>query len=179
MLTPRRNPTALLTLRAALCAVVCAAFGTVLLAPLPAAHAAAASAVPPHRPVVLVHGHNADPGVRGSLRTDLRAAGYTDAELFSWGYDTHRSVNEVLAGQLGAYVDRVRRQTGAERVDVVSHSFGSLVSRWYATHGGGTATVDRWVSLAGPHHGTATAWACSLWDRACRDMSRTRTRCGT
>ncbi|WP_420080872.1 esterase/lipase family protein [Streptomyces sp. JL4002] len=122
-------------------------------------------------PVVLVHGYNADPGVWGALRADLRAAGWTDAQLFSWGYDTHLSVNEVLAGRLAAYVEQVRRETGAARVDVVAHSFGSLVSRWYVKFGGGAAAVDHWVSLAGPNRGTSTAWACALWDQACRDMT--------
>ncbi|MFF4320111.1 esterase/lipase family protein [Streptomyces sp. NPDC001568] len=163
MLTPRQTILALLAL--------CAA----LLAPLPA-HAATGG--PPvgapaaaRNPVVLVHGYNADPGVWGSLREDLKADGYTDSELFSWGYDTHQSVNEVLSGRLAAYVDQVRRQTGAARVDIVGHSFGSLVSRWYVKHGGGGATVGRWISLAGPNHGTSTAWACALWDQACRDMT--------
>ncbi|MEV6688477.1 triacylglycerol lipase [Streptomyces sp. NPDC053429] len=160
MLTPRQGLPALLTL----CLTLCAAF----LAPSPA-RAAPRTAV--RNPVVFVHGYNADPGVWGSLREDLRADGYADAELFSWGYDTHRSVNEVLAGQLGAYVDQVRRQTGAARVDIVGHSFGSLVSRWYVKYGGGTAAVAHWVSLAGPNHGTSTAWACALWDQACRDMT--------
>ncbi|GAA1580583.1 esterase/lipase family protein [Streptomyces globosus] len=150
---------------AAAAAALCAA----LLAPAPAR--AAVPAPPPHRPVVLVHGYNADPGVWGPLRAHLRAAGYADSELFSFGYDTHRSVNEVLAGRLGAYVEEVRRATGADRVDVVSHSFGSLVSRWYVKFGGGEGAVDRWVSLAGPNRGTTTAWACALWDQACRDMT--------
>ncbi|MFE2551004.1 esterase/lipase family protein [Streptomyces sp. NPDC059355] len=156
MLTPRQRLLALLTL--------CLA----LLAPFPAR---AATPVQPHNPVVFIHGYNADPGVWGGLREDLRAAGYADSELFSWGYDTHRSVNEVVAGQLGAYVDQVRRQTGAAKVDIVAHSLGSLVGRWYVKFGGGTATVDHWVSLAGPNHGTSTAWACALWDQACRDMT--------
>ncbi|MER7513983.1 alpha/beta fold hydrolase [Streptomyces lavendulae] len=133
-----------------------------LLAPLPA-HAQDAPAAP-RVPVVFVHGYNADPGVWGALREDLRADGYADSELFSWGYDTHQSVNEVLSGRLAAYVDQVRRQTGAARVDIVGHSFGSLVSRWYVKFGGGAAAVDHWVSLAGPNHGTSTAWACALWD---------------
>ncbi|MFD3873879.1 esterase/lipase family protein [Streptomyces sp. NPDC058623] len=164
MLTPRQTILTLLAL--------CAA----LLAPLPA-HAAAggaqAGAAPAavRNPVVLVHGYNADPGVWGSLREDLKADGYTDSELFSWGYDTHQSVNEVLSGRLAAYVDQVRRQTGAARVDIVGHSFGSLVSRWYVKYGGGGATVGRWISLAGPNRGTSTAWACALWDQACRDMT--------
>lgn len=161
MLTPRQRLLALL----ALCLP--------LLVPLPAHAADAASSVrgTPRVPVVFVHGYNADPGVWGALREDLRADGYTDAELFSWGYDTHQSVNEVLSGSLAAYVDQVRRQTGAARVDLVGHSFGSLVSRWYVKYGGGTGTVDHWVSLAGPNHGTSTAWACALWDQACRDMT--------
>ncbi|MFD4315611.1 esterase/lipase family protein [Streptomyces sp. NPDC058548] len=125
-----------------------------------------------HTPVVFVHGYNADPGVWGGLREDFKADGYTDAELFSFGYDTHRSVNEVLSGELAAYIEGVKRQTGAARVDLVSHSFGSLVTRWYAKHDpAGQVSVAHWASLAGPNHGTSTAWACALWDQACRDMT--------
>ncbi|XUM05326.1 esterase/lipase family protein [Streptomyces venezuelae ATCC 10712] len=123
-------------------------------------------------PVVFVHGYNADPGVWGGLRADLRADGYSDAELFSFGYDTHRSVNESLSGALAAYVEGVKRQTGASRVDLVAHSFGSLVTRWYVKFDpAGQTSVAHWVSLAGPNHGTSTAWACALWDQACRDMT--------
>ncbi|MEU6755733.1 triacylglycerol lipase [Streptomyces sp. NPDC046685] len=164
MLTTRQGTLALLTL--------CLA----LLAPFPAhgadrAGAAASGRAAPRNPVVLVHGYNADPGVWGALREDLRADGYDDAELFSFGYDAHQSVNEVLSARLAAYVEDVRRRTGAARVDVVSHSFGSLVSRWYVKFGGGADTVEHWVSLAGTNHGTSTAWACALWDQACRDMT--------
>ncbi|MER5882388.1 triacylglycerol lipase [Streptomyces sp. NPDC001941] len=140
-----------------------------LLLPGAAAHAAPRAAA--RTPVIFVHGYNADPGVWGGLRADFKADGYTDADLFSWGYDTHQSVNETLSGRFSSYVEEVRRRTGAAKVDVVAHSFGSLVTRWYVKHGGGTATVDRWVSLAGPNHGTSTAWACALWDQACRDMT--------
>ncbi|MFF3771754.1 esterase/lipase family protein [Streptomyces sp. NPDC002232] len=123
-------------------------------------------------PVVFVHGYNADPGVWGGLRADLRADGYADAELFSFGYDTHRSVNESLSGELAAYVEGVKRQTGASRVDLVAHSFGSLVTRWYVRFDpAGQTSVAHWVSLAGPNHGTSTAWACAMWDQACRDMT--------
>jgi triacylglycerol esterase/lipase EstA (alpha/beta hydrolase family) len=168
MLTPRRLRPAhppLLTLCLAL--LLALSLSPFLSRPARAEAGAATARVP----VVFVHGYNADPGVWGSLREDLRAAGYTDAELFSWGYDTHQSVNEVLAGRLAAYVDEVRRRTGAARVDIVGHSFGSLVSRWYVKYGGGAAAVGHWVSLAGPNHGTSTAWACALWDQACRDMT--------
>ncbi|MFH8775257.1 esterase/lipase family protein [Streptomyces sp. NPDC017958] len=122
-------------------------------------------------PVVLVHGYNADPGVWGSFRADLLASGYREGDVFAWGYDTSQSVNETLSGRFAAYVDQVRAQTGARKVDIVAHSFGSLVTRWYVKYGGGTATVDHWVSLGGPNHGTGVAWACALWSQACRDMT--------
>ncbi|MFC5799180.1 esterase/lipase family protein [Streptomyces formicae] len=142
----------------------------------PAAQAALGTAAVPrkaaaaHNPVVFVHGYNADPGVWGQLKDDLKAAGYTDSELFAWGYDSSQSVNEVLAGQFASYVDSVRQQTGAAQVDVVTHSFGSLTGRWYVKFGGGQATVRSLVSLGGPNHGTSTAYLCA-WDQACRDMT--------
>ncbi|MDJ0383895.1 alpha/beta fold hydrolase [Streptomyces sp. G-G2] len=160
MLTARQKFLALLTL--------CLA----LLAPLPAQAAnQVADQALPRNPVIFVHGYNADPGVWGALREDLRGAGYADSDLFSWGYDTHQSVNEVLSGRFAEYVDQVRRQTGAARVDVVAHSFGSLVTRWYVKYGGGAPVVDHWISLAGPNHGTYISWGCVIWDQACRDMS--------
>lgn len=144
-----------------------------LLLPATTVHAQAPSrSAAAHTPVVFVHGYNADPGVWGGLRADFKADGYTDAELFSFGYDTHRSVNEALSGELAAYIEGVKRQTGASRVDLVAHSFGSLVTRWYVKYdAAGQSSVARWASLAGPNHGTSTAWACALWDQACRDMT--------
>ncbi|MFB7864261.1 esterase/lipase family protein [Streptomyces sp. NPDC056069] len=157
----RRTAAPLLALIAVLAAVLAG----------PASPARARTAAAPHRPVILVHGYNADPGVWGGLDARLRAAGYTDGEIHRWGYDTHQSVNEVLAGRFAAYVDDVRRRTGADTVDIVAHSYGSLPTRWYLKYGGGTATVAHWISLGGPNHGTSVAWACALWDQACRDMT--------
>lgn len=128
-------------------------------------------AVTPGRYVGAPHHAHADPGVWGGLADDFKADGYTGAELFTWSYDTHASVNESLAGRFAGYVDEVRRTTGAPRVDIVAHSFGSLPTRWYVKHGGGPAAVGHWVSPAGPHHGTGLAWACAAWDQACRDMT--------
>ncbi|MFD6438015.1 lipase family alpha/beta hydrolase [Streptomyces venezuelae] len=144
---------------------------TLAAAPAAGARTPAPARAPAPRPVVLVHGYNADPGVWGALREDFKAAGYGEDDLYSFGYDTSRSVNEDLAGRLAAYVAQVRARTGADRVDLVAHSFGSLVTRWYVKFGGGAPAVAHWVSLGGPNHGTTTAWACALWSQACRDMT--------
>ncbi|WP_282692206.1 triacylglycerol lipase [Streptomyces sp. CC208A] len=150
------------------------ALAAALLLAAPAAPPATADSGPAAagpRPVILVHGRNAGPGVWGSLSERLRAAGHPADRIFAWSYDTSRSTNEVLAGQLAGYVDEVLRTTGADRVDLVAHSLGSLPTRWYVKHGGGAAKVRDWISLAGPNHGTTLAWACALWDQGCRDMT--------
>ncbi|MFJ5711624.1 esterase/lipase family protein [Streptomyces sp. NPDC093105] len=122
------------------------------------------------RPVVFVHGRNAGPGVWGALTDRLIAAGTPADRIFAWSYDSSQSTNEVLAGRLAAYVDDVLRRTGADQVDLVAHSLGSLPTRWYVKYGDGSK-VRNWVSLAGPNHGTSLAWACALWDQGCRDMT--------
>ncbi|MFC4883989.1 esterase/lipase family protein [Streptomyces beijiangensis] len=118
-----------------------------------------------------MHGRNADPGVWGTMKSTFKQSGYSDSELFGWGYDSSRSTNEVLARQFSAYVADVLHQTGAAQVDIVAHSQGGLPTRWFLRFGGGTSVVRDWVSLGGPNHGTNLAWACALWDQGCRDMT--------
>jgi triacylglycerol lipase len=45
---------------------------------------------------------------------------------------------------------------------------GGLSSRYYLKNLGGTGSVDEWVSLGGPNHGTNTAKFC--FDTSCKDM---------
>ncbi|MEU5791235.1 alpha/beta fold hydrolase [Micromonospora purpureochromogenes] len=55
------------------------------------------------------------------------------------------------------YVDQVRARTGAAKVDLVAHSEGGLVSRWYVKFLGGADIVGRYVSLGSPQQGTYVA----------------------
>ncbi|MEH0820544.1 MULTISPECIES: lipase family alpha/beta hydrolase [unclassified Micromonospora] len=55
------------------------------------------------------------------------------------------------------YVDQVRARTGAAKVDLVAHSEGGLVSRWYVKFLGGADAVGRYVSLGSPQQGTYAA----------------------
>ncbi|BEN08979.1 lipase [Serratia marcescens] len=122
-------------------------------------------------PLILVHGRNADSGVWVALKSYLLTQGYTDDLLFGWNYDSSQSVNEVLAGQFKTYVADVLSQTGADKVDIVAHSLGSLLTRWFIKFEGGKDSVRQWISIAGPNHGTQLGWLCALWDQGCRDMT--------
>lgn len=61
------------------------------------------------------------------------------------------------ARSFSGYVAQVRAATGAARVDLVAHSEGGLVSRYYLKYLGGTGSVGRLVTLGSPHYGTYVA----------------------
>ena len=63
---------------------------------------------------------------------------------------------------LNAFADSVRAQTGAARVDLIGHSQGGLVGRYYIKYLGGASEVDSMISLGAPHYGTSLANLATL-----------------
>jgi len=61
--------------------------------------------------------------------------------------------NARNAGEIAAWVDQILAETGAEKVDLVSHSMGGLSTRHYVKFLGGIDKVDDYVCLASPQHG--------------------------
>lgn len=58
---------------------------------------------------------------------------------------------------LDAFVGQVLADTGAAEVDLVGHSQGGLVARYYVKYLGGDGEVDSLVMLGTPNYGTALA----------------------
>ncbi|MFC5143125.1 esterase/lipase family protein [Streptomyces aureoversilis] len=129
-----------------------------------------AEAASARTPVVFVHGYLSDAAIWGSARTAFRSAGYKDSELFSYTYD-FLSSNEASARGLAGFVAKVKKDTGAQKVDIVNHSMGGLVSLWYAKELGGTADIEHMASLAGSNHGTYTAGLCTVVSASCGEMT--------
>jgi len=106
----------------------------------------------PRPPVVLLHGYAQHPANFLWLARRLRRDGwrhlYTVAHL-PMGGDIGRS-----AQRLGEALDRIRRASGASRVDIVAHSMGGLVARAYIRARGTASGVGRLVTLGTPHQGT-------------------------
>jgi triacylglycerol lipase len=130
--------------------------------------AVATSAYAATEPVVFVHGFGGSGSNFDSLEAHLRANGWTSGQLFEFNYNTSQS-NRTSASQLRTFVNNVRSQTGASEVDLVNHSMGGLVTRWYVQMLGGNETLDDVVSLAGANHGTTSANAC-LFLISCLEM---------
>ena len=144
-----------------------AAFALVFAAMV--ASSAPASSQAARDPILFVHGWNSSASTFNTMVGRFQAAGYTSNQLMAITYNSNTS-NRTIAGQVQTAVNDLRARTGAAKVDIVSHSMGGLSTRSYLKERGGTALVDDWVSLAGPNHGTNTAYACYLFSRGCRDM---------
>ncbi|HKT04091.1 MAG TPA: alpha/beta fold hydrolase [Rugosimonospora sp.] len=111
-------------------------------------------------PVVLVHGTFGNmtdswQALSALLANDgycvfaLNYGGGADTDLFQGYGDIPTS-----AGQLAAFVNRVLAATGAAKVDIVGHSQGGMMPRYYLGFLGGAGKVKRLVGLAPSNHGT-------------------------
>ena len=61
------------------------------------------------------------------------------------------------AAILGSYIAHVKRATGAQMVDVVAHSLGGLISRYYLDRVMGARDVAQLIMLGTPQAGTECA----------------------
>lgn len=105
------------------------------------------------RPVLLVHGYGCSRGVWWLLRRRLEAAGHTVASVSL--VPPYTSMGKLVP-LLNRRIEEVCAATGSQQVTLVGHSMGGLICRAYlARHG--IARVDRLLTLATPHQGTALA----------------------
>jgi triacylglycerol lipase len=75
---------------------------------------------------------------------------------------------EAMATQVQAEAQALLKSTGAEKVDIVAFSMGTLVVRYFLQKMGGRTDIRRFVSISGPHHGTWTAYLG--WNAGSRQM---------
>lgn len=109
-----------------------------------------ASVVGP-RPVIVVHGYAMNRANFVVLARRLSRAGLGPVLGFEyWSLGKTASA----ARRLAAYVDEVRAKTGATQVDVIGHSMGGVVGRYYVQLGGGDGVVKNLVTIGSPHAGT-------------------------
>ncbi|HEU0032729.1 MAG TPA: alpha/beta fold hydrolase [Kofleriaceae bacterium] len=103
------------------------------------------------RPVILLHGYAMNRANFVPLAYRLARAGL--GPIFGFEYWT---LGRVAAGarQLGWFIDEVREATGASEVDIVGHSMGGVVGRYYVTFAGGDGVVRNLITLGSPHAGT-------------------------
>jgi triacylglycerol lipase len=111
----------------------------------------------PH-PVVLVHGTFFNMAMSWDLIAPaLEKQGYC---VFALDYGNQATVDiPTSAEQLKDFVNRVVNATGARKVDLVGHSQGGMMPRYYLKFLGGTRHVSELIGLAASNHGTTTPLA--------------------
>jgi triacylglycerol esterase/lipase EstA (alpha/beta hydrolase family) len=109
----------------------------------------------PKDPVIIVAGTFSPAFANEPLAARLRSDGYRTYifELPGLGLGDIAQTSSAL----DAFVAQVRAQTGASKVDLIGHSQGGLVGRYFIKHLGGAAEVDSMISLGAPHYGTYVA----------------------
>ncbi|TXS45694.1 alpha/beta fold hydrolase [Streptomyces sp. uw30] len=120
------------------------------------------------RPVVLVHGTFANSVDNWlGLAPYLKDRGYC---VFSLDYGQLPGVPffhalgpiDKSAEQLSAYVDKVLAATGAAEADLVGHSQGGMMPRYYLKFLGGAGKVNALVGIAPNNHGTTLSGFTNL-----------------
>lgn len=103
------------------------------------------------RPVIVLHGYAMNRANFVVLARRLGAAGLGPVLGFEyWSLGRTRSA----ALRLAEYVEEVLATTGATEVDLIGHSMGGVVARYYVTLLGGDGKVANLVTLGSPHAGT-------------------------
>lgn len=124
------------------------------------------------RPVVLVHGTGGGAQTNWGTYVPLLAnngycvfaLNYGNLAGVPWPLSAVGGLDRIedSAAELAAFVDRVLSATGAEKIDIVGHSQGTLMPTYWLKFLGGAGKVDKYVSLAPLWNGTTVAAASEL-----------------
>jgi triacylglycerol lipase len=126
------------------------------------------------RPVVLLHGLSSTKSEHwGYMSPRIAEAGYCvfaltyglDPRTRAWPYRPGGTIRiQESAKELRAFVAEVLAATGARRVDIVGHSEGTIMPRWYLERLGGRPYVKNFVALTPLWRGTEVGGAAILRD---------------
>lgn len=111
-------------------------------------------------PVVLVHGTFENMNDNWGGASPLLADNGYCVFAFNYGGSSSNSdiqgTGEIAAAaqQLASFIGQVLSATGASKVDLVGHSQGGMMPRYYIDFLGGSSTVDKLVALAPSNNGT-------------------------
>lgn len=111
-------------------------------------------------PILLVHGIVDNHTIFSPLERALRRRGFTDLSSFDYGVLT--SDVRATAQDLAVAVQKLVEESGAEKVHIIGHSLGGLITRYFVQRMGGHEHVHTVVTLGTPHQGTVLARAGSV-----------------
>ncbi len=107
-------------------------------------------------PILLVHGFFSNRGMWLRFRQRLAAANV--GPIYTVTLEPLTGSIDAMVTTLAARIAEILRATHQEKIIVVAHSLGGLVTRAYMAQNGSTR-IARLITLGTPHHGTQLAGA--------------------
>lgn len=106
-------------------------------------------------PILLVHGIIDNHSIFTVMDRALRRRGFTSLSAFDYSLLT-TDVRET-AQRLGEAIEKLAADSGYDRIHVIGHSLGGLITRYFVQRLGGHTQVDTLVTIGTPHQGTELA----------------------
>ncbi|KAF9903762.1 hypothetical protein BX616_001545 [Lobosporangium transversale] len=111
------------------------------------------------RPVILLHGATLTVYSWSTFAPELIKRGYC---VFGLTYGKNKKIPgfggltpvEDSAREIGAFADEVMRKMNVSQVDIVGHSQGGILTRYWIKYLDGAGKVYRHIGIAPIHHGT-------------------------
>jgi triacylglycerol esterase/lipase EstA (alpha/beta hydrolase family) len=107
------------------------------------------------RPVLLVHGYFMSRACFILLYLRMRQTG--KRTIFTINLRPRTATIEELAHQLSEKIEEMLVLTKSTQVDLICHSMGGIVARYYIEQMNGAKKVNKLITLGSPHEGTKTA----------------------
>jgi pimeloyl-ACP methyl ester carboxylesterase len=107
------------------------------------------------RPLVALPGLADNTSIFAELKTALESCGA--GPVVSFSYSPLLGKIQTAAARLADQIEQLCAISGENQVDLVGHSLGGLIARYYVQRLGGCARVGTTVTIGTPHGGTIAA----------------------
>ena len=109
----------------------------------------------PKHPVLLIHGifHNSSAFLK--IKQRLKAFGWR--QIYSLNLSTYSKGIPDLAQEISQKIDSILKDSDFKKVDIVAHSLGGMIARYYIQCLEGHPKIRHCITLGTPHQGTLLA----------------------
>jgi len=109
-------------------------------------------------PILLIHGIDDTSARMRKMRTALIAQGFNPVHAMDIIPSNGSISLKAMGVQVLNAVQSLLINHNASKLDIVAYSMGAIAARYFLQRLGGKTIVRRYISLAGPHHGSYLAY---------------------